>query len=140
MKTKKTLKELVTQFLVHDIISNPQTYAEYIAEQMEKRGTLEDYLDIPNRSLEIQEEIVTRLGFDPRTKNPLETLLEEAIQKELGLKEASANWLKARLNTKDKTQIRRGVEKLCHTIRWSTGGELQEKHLVWFKKAKKALL
>ena len=140
MNSQQTLKELITQFLMKDLPNHPKMYAEYIADQMESQGTLEDYLDLNNRSPKMQEETITRLGYDPRNKDKLESLLELAITQEIQVKDTSTSWLKARLATRDKTQIRRGIEKLCHGIRWATGGELQTKHLIWFKKAKKALM
>jgi hypothetical protein len=139
MKNHESLKELVTQFLYKEIQKSPRTYAAYIADQIERRGGLEDYLDIKNRSLQVQEEIVTRLGYDPRGQNKLEALLGEAIQTGLGLKDACNTWLTARLATKNPAQIKRAVEKLCQTIRWSTGGELDEKHLSWMRRARKTL-
>ena len=140
MKNHASLKELVTQFLYREIQQNPRTYASYIADQIERRGGLEDYLDIGNRSPQIQEEIVTRLGYDPRTQSKLESLLGEAIQNDLGLKDACNPWLTARLATKNPAQIKRAAEKLCQTISWCTGGELQEKHLAWMRRARKALI
>ena len=140
MKTHLTLKELVYQLLLKEIQRNPKTYADYITNQMEKRGTLETYLDLDQKTPEEQNEVITLLGYDPRTKPPLESLLEEAVEKDISLKEASLPWLKARLATRDKAHIRRGVEKLAHTIRWAAGKELQEKHIIWLKKCKKCLL
>lgn len=140
MDDNNTLKKTVEQLLAANIPNDIAYYSRYITDQLERDGKLLDYLDINNRAPELQKRIIEKLRYDPRKIDRFQSLLEEAIQLNLGLKDACQTWLSARLNTKTPIQFRRAVEKLCKTISWTVGKDLKTGHLSWLKKAKREIL